>query len=31
MLASGYILMAHSSLGPTAVLTRRPPSEVPAA
>ncbi len=31
MLASGYILLAHSSLGPTAVPTRRPPTEVPAA
>ena len=31
MLASGYILLAHSSLGPTAVPTRRPPNEVPAA
>jgi hypothetical protein len=31
MLASAYILMAHSSLGPTAVPTRRPPAEVPAA
>ncbi len=29
MLVSGYILMAHSSLGPTAVPTRRPPSEIP--
>jgi hypothetical protein len=31
MLASGFILMAHSTLGPTAVPTRRPPAEVPAA
>ena len=31
MLASGYILLAHSSLGPTAVPTRRAPTEVPAA
>jgi hypothetical protein len=31
MLASGYILMAHSSLGPTSVLTRRRPAEVPMA
>ena len=31
MLASGYILLAHSSLGPTAVPTRRPATEVPAA
>ncbi len=31
MLASGYILLAHSSLGPTAVPTRRTPTEVPAA
>jgi hypothetical protein len=31
MLASGYILVAHSSLGPTAVPTRQPPREVPAA
>ncbi len=29
ILASGYILMAHSSLGPTSVLTRRRPAEVP--
>ncbi len=31
MLASGYILLAHSSLGPTAVPTRRPATEVPVA
>jgi hypothetical protein len=31
MLASGYILLAHSSLGPTAIPSRRPPTEVPAA
>ena len=31
MLASGYILLAHSSLGPTAVPTRRPATEVPTA
>jgi hypothetical protein len=31
MLASGYILMAHSSLGPTSVLSRRSPAEVPPA
>jgi hypothetical protein len=31
VLASGFILMAHSSLGPTAFPTRRSPSEVPVA
>jgi hypothetical protein len=31
MLASGYILMAHSSLGPTSVMRRRSPAEVPPA
>ncbi len=31
MLASGYILMAHASLGPTPVPTRRSPGEVPVA
>ncbi len=31
MLASGYILLVHSSLGPTAIPTRRPPTEVPTA
>jgi hypothetical protein len=31
MLASGYILLAHSSLGPTAIPSRRSPTEVPAA
>jgi hypothetical protein len=31
MLASGYILMAHSSLGPSAVPGRRPAAEVPTA
>ncbi len=31
MLASGYILMAHAGLGPTGVLARRRPAEVPTA
>jgi hypothetical protein len=31
ILASGYILMAHSSLGPTSVLSRRQTAEVPPA
>jgi hypothetical protein len=31
MLASGYILMAHASLGPTSVLTRRRTAEMPPA
>jgi hypothetical protein len=31
MLASGFILAAHTSLGPTIMPTRRPPAEVPAA
>jgi hypothetical protein len=31
MLASGYIVMAHSSLGPSAVPGRRAPAEVPTA
>ena len=31
MLASGFILVAHTSLGPTFMLNRRPPAEVPAA
>jgi hypothetical protein len=30
MLASGYILMAHASLGPTSILSRRQQAEVPA-
>jgi hypothetical protein len=30
MLVSGYILMAHAALGPTSVLSRRRPAEVPA-
>ncbi len=31
MLASGYILLAHSSLGPTSFLTRRRPADTPLA
>ena len=31
MLASAYVLMAHSSLGPSAFPGRRPPAEVPTA
>ena len=31
MLASAYILMAHTSLGPSVFPGRRPPAEVPTA